>query len=105
MKDVPEHAFIHPEFVSSGENLYVVNCISKDAYETCKIDFDKMEWVSTGMTIGENALFVSELKSTSAINPDTWMPYDTDKSKDTGKRFTANLWYFPNDRANANLLQ
>ncbi|KAJ0668756.1 putative F-box protein [Helianthus annuus] len=105
MKNVPERDLIHPEFVSSGENLYVVSRISKDAYETFKIDFDKMEWVLTGKTIGEYAVFVSDLKSSSAMNPETWMLYDTDKSKNKGRWFTANLWYFRHVCEQANLLQ
>ncbi|XP_076940595.1 uncharacterized protein LOC143609838 [Bidens hawaiensis] len=101
MKNVLPNALLHPEFVSSGESLYLVNCVTENLYETYEVDLGKKEWVSR--TIEEHAVFVSELKSSAAINPGTWK--DGDGSKNKGRWFSANLWYFPHDCMNVNLIK
>ncbi|KAI3796657.1 hypothetical protein L1987_39336 [Smallanthus sonchifolius] len=95
------------EFVSSDENLYVRD---NSGDVLIQVDFDEMKWVNSERTLGEYAVFVSDLyKCDAAIKPDTWIhPWTQYKrinypqskkmeSKKAGRCSTANLWYFPHE--------
>ncbi|KAK1424974.1 hypothetical protein QVD17_20316 [Tagetes erecta] len=45
---------------------------SKGGFEAIEVDLDEMKWVDAERTIGEYAVFVSELKCDAAIKPDAW---------------------------------
>lgn len=111
MTNIPEPILLRPEFVNSDQNLFVIDCILKDVYESHEVDFDEMKWVSTDKTIREDAFFVGDLKSGAVINPETWVDpqtqyegfrysHGTGRSENKGGWFTAIMWYFPHDCVN-----
>nr|KAJ0209181.1 hypothetical protein LSAT_V11C400174330 [Lactuca sativa] len=59
--------FLFPEFVSSGENLYVMNQSCEDLYKVHELDFGEMKWVMPEKTIEEYAFFLSNLNDSVAI--------------------------------------
>ncbi|XP_076934806.1 uncharacterized protein LOC143601227 [Bidens hawaiensis] len=73
----------------------------KNTLESYEIDLGKMEWVPR--TIEEHAVFMSELKSSAVVNPDTWK--DGDGSQNKGKSFRASLWYFLHDCMDVNRIK
>nr|GEW86203.1 hypothetical protein [Tanacetum cinerariifolium] len=108
MKNIPEPRLLRPEFENSDQNLYVIDCILKDMYESHEVDFDEMKWVSMDNTIKDYSFFVSDLKSGAVINPETWVDPQTqyegihysrgyDRYENKGGWFTVNMWYFPHD--------
>ncbi|KAJ0438999.1 putative F-box protein [Helianthus annuus] len=115
MKNFPERGLLRPEFVNSGKTLYVVSCIARDVYEAYEMDFEQMECMRIEKPTVENAFFVGDWKSSAAVNPDTWAKRqmrnerlglkDSDQSKIKGRCLITNMWYFPHECFNANLLQ
>ncbi|CAH1448975.1 unnamed protein product [Lactuca virosa] len=104
----------HPELVSSGENLYVMDRLSP--HKVLELDFGEMKWVYPENTIEQYAFFISGwMKSSAAIKPElSWAGpptqyktynhlLDTDKSRKHSINYNS-MWYFPHDCLNVNLL-
>lgn len=101
--------FLFPEFVSSGENLYVMNQSCEDLYKVHELDFGEMKWVMPEKTIEEYAFFLSNLNDSVAIKLEpcqsqyerySFFPYTGQKYR----VFDANMWYFPHQCMNVNLI-
>ncbi|KAL4585850.1 hypothetical protein LXL04_010476 [Taraxacum kok-saghyz] len=72
-KNVLESDLMFLEFVSSGENLYAVECFNFYRYKAHKLDFGEMKWVSLKENPTENyVFFVSDLKHSVAFKPGLW---------------------------------
>lgn len=88
------------QFIPRG-GLFTVN----------ELDFGKMKWVCSEETRKEYAFFHSKLKNIVAIKPESWADpraqygeyVDIDKRK-KGRLIDANMWYFPQDCLNVNVL-
>ncbi|CAH1448982.1 unnamed protein product [Lactuca virosa] len=79
----PKPDWFYPEFVSSGENLYVINRYAPNII--LELDIGEMKWVSAEKTIGEYAIFISGcgVRSSAAIKPESWAgPWTQYKSYD-----------------------
>ncbi|CAH1416149.1 unnamed protein product [Lactuca virosa] len=109
IKNLGESRIFHREFVSSGENLYVIQYISEDLFQVQELNFGEMKLVSLEEnTIGEYAFFLSIWNHHSvAIKPESWAvdprsdfkSYDCfcDSTDETqkGRFFKTRMWYFP----------
>ncbi|MFS8026936.1 hypothetical protein Hanom_Chr16g01492511 [Helianthus anomalus] len=106
MKNFPWAHNYMLEFLSSSENLFVVDAVGDVL--AVEADFDEMKWVNSNRTIGAYAVFLSNFKCAAAIRPDTWIhPWTQyqrlnfsdgyDPSKTRRICFTTNMWYFPHD--------
>ncbi|KAJ0682519.1 putative F-box protein [Helianthus annuus] len=106
MKNFPWAHNYMLEFLSSSENLFVVDAVGDVL--ACEADFDEMKWVTSNRTIGAYAVFLSNFKCAAAIRPDTWIhPWTQyqrlnfsdgyDPSKTRRMCLTTNMWYFPHD--------
>jgi len=103
--------FIYPEFVTSEENLYMIDRTRKDPYNVVKLDFGEMKWATLEEKAkGEYAFFYSYLLRGVAIKRGSWAPdslsqykrYEcfrdtTDPISRNGRFFHTNMfmWYFP----------
>ncbi|XP_023728897.1 uncharacterized protein LOC111876576 [Lactuca sativa] len=103
----------YPMFVSSGENLYVMETYSKDSYKVLEMDFGEMKWVPFEKNRDDYTFFISGSKPGAAVKQDLWveaqsqspyMRYDVTDKCEKGRFFTADLWYFPHKCLNADLL-
>ncbi|KAL4557416.1 hypothetical protein LXL04_035593 [Taraxacum kok-saghyz] len=124
-KNVPKVELRRPEFVSSGENLFVMNRsnLFKDpnANKVLEFDFGEMKWVSIEERIGEYVFFVSNYNYSAAVKRESWgwaneetqskiYEYFRDESYlDPDKRrpkmiFYARMWYFTHDCLSVDLL-
>ncbi|KAL7607325.1 hypothetical protein Lser_V15G16136 [Lactuca serriola] len=114
-KNIPQPGFFFPEFVSSGENLYVMDRGFKDSYTVHKLDFEEMKWVSSEKTLEECAFFVNDFKYSAAIKSDLWVDHRSlyeryayfHSTIDTSRKggfLPSYIWYFPSDCLNVNLL-
>ncbi|CAH1416122.1 unnamed protein product [Lactuca virosa] len=74
-KNIPQPSFLFPEFVRSGENLYVMDRGLKDSYTLHELDFEEMKWVSSEKTLEECAFFVNGFKYPAAIKADLWVDH------------------------------
>ncbi|CAH1448012.1 unnamed protein product [Lactuca virosa] len=110
--------FHEMELVSSGENLYVMDCLRpkdnpNDIYRFQELDFDEMKWVTREKTVGENAYFLSNLKHGVAVTSMFWgsggqcllLGHNAgDKLKlmvaERPNSFTTHMWYFPHECLN-----
>ncbi|XP_076955893.1 uncharacterized protein LOC143630884 [Bidens hawaiensis] len=95
------------DFVSSHENLYVVDAFG-DEFLAFEVDFGEMKWVKSDRAIGEYAVFLSTFKCCAAIRPDTWVhPWARYErlnfsdgyyeSRIRVKCLNTNMWYFPHN--------
>ncbi|KAL4562751.1 hypothetical protein LXL04_026781 [Taraxacum kok-saghyz] len=114
------------ELVSSGENIYVMDCLPpiddtdtmedaiKYRYVLYELDFGEMKWVSRVKTIGECAPFLSNFKHGVAVTSPFWGMLgqglllghsDGDvleriHVEKTMSSFAMNMWYFPHECLN-----
>ncbi|KAL4585852.1 hypothetical protein LXL04_010478 [Taraxacum kok-saghyz] len=93
------------EFVSSGENLYAMECFygyefyNSFDYKVYKLDFGEMKWVSQAEnTTKVYVVFVSELKHSAAIKPgllsesNSWMSYKNRRSSGNIMFLYTGIW-------------
>ncbi|XP_024988496.1 uncharacterized protein LOC112523213 [Cynara cardunculus var. scolymus] len=116
LKNTPDSYLVLPEFVSSGENIYLMGSVSGNLYMVQEVDFDKMKWSYPKNTLGEYTLFLGDSKCSAAIKPSSWDDSQKqfersaylyggyDKTR-TASSFTGHMWYFPHDCFNVNLLE
>ncbi|CAH1434365.1 unnamed protein product [Lactuca virosa] len=98
----------HPKFVSSGENLYVMETRSKYSwYKVHELDFGEMKWVPFEDTSEEYEFFISDLEPSAAVKQESWvdtqsryMRYDVTDNSEKGRLFITNQWYFPHQCLN-----
>ncbi|XP_023732172.1 uncharacterized protein LOC111879983 [Lactuca sativa] len=98
-----------PMFVSSGENLYVLD-YSGNGYSFHELDFGQMKWVLCENTKEEYGFFYSSkhitaFKAESRANP--WLEYGRHVGSGNGCKarfFAEKMWYFPHDCVNVNLI-
>ncbi|KAJ0438962.1 putative F-box protein [Helianthus annuus] len=118
MKNFPKRQLFRLEFVCSGKNLFVLDKVTAYLYEVYEIDLEKMEWVLKQNSTVDYGFFVGDIKSSAAINPDTWsgrgMKYmrvdylnNLERSKLKGRLLIADMWYlnFPHDCVEVNTPQ
>lgn len=55
--------YMYSKFISSGENLYVIDRMSKHLYEINKLDFDEMKLVRHDKSVEEYMFFFSDLSN------------------------------------------
>ncbi|KAL7607327.1 hypothetical protein Lser_V15G16134 [Lactuca serriola] len=114
-KNFPKPDFLSPEFLTSSENLYVVDCRSKDSYDVHYLDFEEMKWVSSGKTFEECVFFINSLKYSAAIKSELLVDHrslykrfayflSTIDTSRKGRFLPSHIWYFPNDCLNDNRL-
>ncbi|XP_023758540.1 uncharacterized protein LOC111906991 [Lactuca sativa] len=107
-KDILKTYGLHLEFLTSGENLYVTNRLSKCLYKLQELDFGEMKWVlQEKAAMGDYAIFLSFLKHSALIKPELgsqWSKYkrhadfvDTSDKRQKPRFFIAATWYFPHD--------
>nr|KAJ0196076.1 hypothetical protein LSAT_V11C700380560 [Lactuca sativa] len=80
-----------PQFVSSSENLYVIDRKLGHPYRIHELDFAEMKWVLRENTGEKYAFFLGKY----------WKPGD---KTGEGKFFHASMWYFFHDFLDANLI-
>nr|KAJ0203872.1 hypothetical protein LSAT_V11C500256910 [Lactuca sativa] len=99
----------YTKFVSSGENLYVMeNRSNYSSYKVHELDFGEMKWVPSEDTSDEYEFFISALEPASAaVKQESWVDtqsrykrYDIIDNSEKGRFFIANLWYFPHQCLN-----
>ncbi|CAH1439328.1 unnamed protein product [Lactuca virosa] len=117
IKNFPKSKSANPVFVSSDENLYVMDHGLKEPIE--ELDFGEMKWVSPKeKTIGEYSFFCSDWKYGVVFNPELWIGprsqlkrYDcfcrhttTDQKCPKGSFFSTRMWYFPHSCLNVDII-
>ncbi|CAH1448987.1 unnamed protein product [Lactuca virosa] len=113
-KNHPKQNWFLPEFVSSGEKLYMIYRSSSSSRKVMELDFGEMKWVSPKKTTGECVFFLSRFTSCVAIKPESWPEpqtqyrscgYFLDDNKSPQCMFCYELmWYFPHDCLNVSVL-
>ncbi|KAL7592703.1 hypothetical protein Lser_V15G32527 [Lactuca serriola] len=114
-----------PEFVTSGEKLYIMNRSNlfgdPNANKVLELDFGEMKWVSLEKTIEEYAFFLSNFNYSAAIKKESWAwadprtqskirdyflderYLDPDKTR-PDMFFYARMWYFSHDCFSVDLI-
>ncbi|XP_042752432.1 uncharacterized protein LOC122195035 [Lactuca sativa] len=116
---VPKLYFLHQliafDFITSDENLYLMEYMSMHTYKVHKLDFDEMNCVPCEKSTQEYAFFNSSLKFSAAVISEAWAASSssycqqrfarTDKhGKYKGRLYIAKRWYFPHECLNINLI-
>ncbi|KAL7594446.1 hypothetical protein Lser_V15G27996 [Lactuca serriola] len=91
------------EFVTSGENLYVIDRLSKHPYTILEIDLDQMKWVSPKKTCEEYVFFRSNTDSANHRSLYDGRYVVEDKNGKGGCLY-ANMWYFFFDCLNVDII-
>ena len=71
VKNIPPLFSSSLQLVASNDRLFVVDYQIGREISVFELEFTKMEWVKT-VNLGEEALFLSDIKCSSVINPTTW---------------------------------
>ncbi|KAL4555520.1 hypothetical protein LXL04_038142 [Taraxacum kok-saghyz] len=110
----PKPDFRLPEFVSSVENLYVIDRDSRHPNRIDEIDLDEMKWVSNKETGKKYALFRDNflvnndysytLRELCANIHSQYGIYAINDKEGKGLLFHAKMWYFLDDCLNVNLI-
>ncbi|XP_023736016.1 uncharacterized protein LOC111883918 [Lactuca sativa] len=113
-KNYPKKDWFPPEFVSSGEKLYMIYRSSSSRRKVMELDFGEMKWVPPKKTTGECVFFLSRFTSCVAIKPESWPELQTlyrscgyflDDDKSRQCMFCYEwMWYFPHDCLNVTVL-
>ncbi|KAL4585848.1 hypothetical protein LXL04_010474 [Taraxacum kok-saghyz] len=100
------------EFVSSGENLYAMDCFSRYEchYKIHKLDFGEMKWMSKEEnTTKDHVFFVSQLTYSAAIRQGLWSEFDSwlhhKYKRSANMCINAGVWYFPHDCLKSNAVK
>ena len=102
-KNFPKPNFRYPGFVTSGENLYVIDRGSKKhPYNIHEIDLDQMIFVSSEKKAEEYAFFLIEFISGSL--PPHHGRYVVSDKNGKGGSFHAKIWYLFFDCLNVDLI-
>ncbi|CAH1426884.1 unnamed protein product [Lactuca virosa] len=95
------------------ENLYVMmETYSKhSSYKVHELDFGEMKWVPFEETSDEYDFFYNHSEPSAAVKQESWvdppspnMKYYVTNKSEKGKFFYANMWYFPHECMNVDLL-
>lgn len=94
-----KHELSFLTFVSSDENLYMIDYCSGNKTGVIGVDLDEVRYVIPN-TLSEYSIFASDVKCSAAINPDTWACCKTKHERKIsffcgerrGRCFTTNLW-------------
>ncbi|KAL4555518.1 hypothetical protein LXL04_038140 [Taraxacum kok-saghyz] len=107
----PEPNFSNPEFVSSVENLYVINQYAHYPYNIHELDVDEMKWVKCDKIGEKYAFFRSGFpywNKTFTLR-EAWADIHSQYGKyavdDKNMTYCASMWYFFDDCLNVNLIQ
>ncbi|CAH1439557.1 unnamed protein product [Lactuca virosa] len=113
-KNYPKQNWFPPEFVSSGEKLYMIYQSSSSPEKVMELDFGEMKWVPPKKTTGEYVFFLSRFTSYVAIKPESWPEpqtqyrscgYFLDDDKSRQCMFCYEwMWYFPHCCLNVTVL-
>ncbi|CAH1426888.1 unnamed protein product [Lactuca virosa] len=104
-KNFPKEDLILPKFVSSDENLYLTESFPNNSWKVFELDFGKMKWVPFEETGDEYTFFFNGFKHGAAVKLESKDGrYDDLDESGNGRFIGRNMWYFPHECLNVNLL-
>ncbi|KAL7592345.1 hypothetical protein Lser_V15G33031 [Lactuca serriola] len=106
-----ESVFLALDFISSDQNLYLMEYWPNGLHKVHKLDFDQLNWVPCENKMEEYALFYSCFKQGAVVKPETWAAPSSQYRRffgnykpGKGRCLTSKFWYFPHDCLNVNLI-
>ncbi|KAL7599129.1 hypothetical protein Lser_V15G23438 [Lactuca serriola] len=104
-KNFPKNDLFLPKFISSDENLYLIDSFPNNLWKVYELDFGEMKWVPFEETRDEYAFFFNGFKHGAAVKIESKDPrYDDLDESGNGRFIAGNMWYFPHECLNVNLL-